>query len=136
MLNLWNEKIVSATWMGVNVDSRDCLVGVGKCSKTLSYADVLVLIYFTSQWKVAKIIRFSCSCCCCCCYSCCNIITEAVIFLSMWFKKFYYFAGDFYDTWCQFHQRSTSSFYRHGSQKRKKTLMTKLYFLRFWDLWA
>jgi len=41
-------KKIVFTWIGVKVDSRDCLVGVGKCSKTLSYADVLVLNYFTS----------------------------------------------------------------------------------------
>jgi hypothetical protein len=38
------------------------------------------------------------------------------------------------DTWAQFHQRSTYSFYAPRSQKCKKTLMTQLYFLRFWDL--
>ena len=34
----------------------------------------------------------------------------------------------------QFHKRSTYSFYARRSQKRKKTQMTQLYFLRFWDL--
>ncbi len=38
--------------------------------------------------------------------------------------------------WGQFHQHSTSSFYARRSQKFKKTLMTWLSFLRFWDLWA
>jgi len=40
------------------------------------------------------------------------------------------------ETGCQFHQPSTSSFYVPRSQKRKKILMTSLYFLHFWDLRA
>jgi len=40
------------------------------------------------------------------------------------------------DSWAQFHQRSRYSFYARRSQKCKKTLMTWLYFLRFWDLRA
>jgi len=36
--------------------------------------------------------------------------------------------------WGQFHQPSVYSFYVHRSQKRKKILMTLLYFLHFWDL--
>ncbi len=39
-------------------------------------------------------------------------------------------------SWAQFHQRSTYSFYARRSRKRKKILMTWLYFLRFWDLRA
>ncbi len=38
--------------------------------------------------------------------------------------------------WAQFHQHSTYNFYARKSQKHKKTLMTQLYFLHFWDLWA
>jgi len=34
----------------------------------------------------------------------------------------------------QFHQCSTYSFYACRSRKRKKILMTSLYFFRFWDL--
>jgi len=41
-----------------------------------------------------------------------------------------------YNTPDQFHQHPTYSFYARRSQKRKKTLMTELYFLCFWDLRA
>ncbi len=41
---------------------------------------------------------------------------------------------EFVNFWAQFHQCSTYSFYTCRSQKRKKTLTTQLYSLRFWDL--
>jgi len=44
--------------------------------------------------------------------------------------------GKVKEIWTQFHQHSTYSFYARRSQKRKKILMTWLYFLCFWDLWG
>jgi len=45
--------------------------------------------------------------------------------------KIFAFNVDEIDHRCQFHQCSMYNFYTCRSQKRKKILMTKLYFLRF-----
>ena len=59
-----------------------------------------------------------------------SVMAFVIVCLS---KVIWAFTLSYKETWGQFHQHFTSSFYMHRSQKRKKTVRSSN-FLHFWDL--